>query len=87
MTYNPTTGKVAEISATQHYFAYLAELDNEELKNTIEVETLSVEFKTVGPGLGCGFTNTNAFKIMKYQEAVDRPDGKGQREEIVNKHN
>ena len=35
MIYNPTTGKAAEISAYQHYFACLAESDNEELATAI----------------------------------------------------
>ena len=36
-TYNPTTGKAAEVSSMQNYFACMAELDNEELATTIEV--------------------------------------------------
>ena len=42
-TYNPTTGKAAEISAMQNYFACLAELDNEKLTTTVQVENLCVE--------------------------------------------
>merc|ERR1712153_4763 len=34
-TYNPTTGKAAEISAVQNYYACLSELDNVELATAI----------------------------------------------------
>ena len=85
-TYNPTTGKAAEISAMQNYFACLAKLDNEELANTIEVENLYAEVKSVGAGLGGGFTNTNELNVMKYQEAVNGPDGESGKEEILDEH-
>ena len=74
-TYNPTTGKAAEISDAQHYFACLPELNNGEFNTVIEVENLYVEVKGVWAGLGGGFTNTNELKVMKYQEAVNGPDG------------
>ena len=38
MTYNPTTGKATKLSAVQNYFACLAELDNENFSNNVEVE-------------------------------------------------
>ena len=65
-TYNPTTGKAAEISAVQNYYACLAELDNVELATAIKVHNLHVEVESVGAGLGGGFTNTNELKVMKY---------------------
>ena len=76
MTYNPVTGKVIELSAVQNHFVCLAELDNEELSNTIGVENLYLELESVGAGLGGDFTNTNEPKVMKYQEAANDPDGK-----------
>ena len=69
-TCNPITGKAADISAMQTYFACLSELDNEELATTIKVENPYVEVESVGAGLGGGFTNTNELKVMKYQEVV-----------------
>ena len=85
-TYNPTTGKAAEISAMQNYYACLAELDNEEFATAIEVHNLHVEVESVGAGLGGGFTNTNELKVMKYREAVNGPDGESWKEEILNEH-
>ena len=87
MTYNPTTGKATKLSAVQNYFACLAELDNEELSNTIEVEILYLELESVGAGIRGGFTNTNELKVVKYQEAVNGPDEESRKEEIVNDHN
>ena len=88
MTCNPTTGKAAEVSSMQQYCACLAELDNEELADTIKVENLCVEVESaVGACLGGGFTNTLEIKVMKYQEAVNGPDGESWKEEIVIEHN
>ena len=70
-TYNRTTGKAAEISAAQNYSACLAELDNEDLNNTIEVEN---HYVSVGAGSGDGFTNATGLEVTKYQEAVNVPD-------------
>ena len=87
MPYNPTTGKATELSAEQNHGTYLAELYNEELIDTIEVDTLYLELGSVCAGLGGGFTNTNELKVMKYQETVNGPVGECRREETVNKHN
>ena len=57
MTYNPITGKATELSAVQNSFASLAQVDNEELINTIEVENVYLELESVGAGLGGGVTN------------------------------
>ena len=50
-TYNPTTGKATDISAMQHYFACLAELDNEELATANKVHNLQVEVESGGADL------------------------------------
>ena len=81
-TYDPTTGKAAEISAVQNQHAYLAELDNEELRIHIKVTHLYLELESVGAGLGGGFTNTNELKVMKYQEAANVPDGERRKEKL-----
>ena len=48
---NPTTGETTELSAVQNDVACLAELDNEELTNTIEVEIFIWKLKVLGPVL------------------------------------
>ena len=46
-----------------------------------------MEIESFGAGLGGGFPNTENFKVMKYQKAVNGPDGESWKEEIVNEHN
>ena len=78
-TYDSTTGKIpaigAKISTIQNYYACLVELDNDELRANLGVENFFLEIKSVGAGLGGGFTNTNKLKVMAFKEAVDEPDG------------
>ena len=40
----------------------------------------------VRAGLGGSFINTNELKVVKYQEAVNGPDGESRKEEILNEH-
>ncbi len=43
-----------------------------------------IEFINVGAGIGGGFENTMEFKPMKYNEAINRSDGKASAKEIEN---
>jgi hypothetical protein len=64
----------AEATALANYHQCLEDSDGE------------IEFANVGAGTGGGFENTMEFKPMKYQEAINRPDGKAWAKEIENKH-
>jgi hypothetical protein len=52
----------------------------------LEVTDGEIEFPNVGAGIGGGFENTMELKPMKYEEAINRPDGKAWEKEIENEH-
>ncbi len=52
----------------------------------MEVHTAIIEFVNVGAGIGGGFTNTSELKVMKYEEAINGPDGDAWKAEIDNEH-
>ena len=56
-------------------------------RTNLEVENFFLEIKSVGAGLGGGFTNTNKLKVMTSKEAVHEPDGESWKKLIVNEHN
>ncbi len=77
MHYDPTTGCAigAEATALVNYYQCLEEADD------------NTEFANVGAGVGGGFENTMELKPMKYEEAINGPDGKAWTKEIENKDN
>ena len=62
----------------KNYYAQMCELDNKETKN--------IKNATVGAGLYGGFDHTSELKVMKFKEAVNRPDRNKWKGEIKNKH-
>ena len=73
--------------ATLHYFASIAELEEKEVLGISAVENELMEYANVGAGVGGGFENTNELKPMKYEQAINGPDGEAWKEEIDNEHN
>ena len=47
---------------------------------------LYLECSAVGAGIGGGFSNTNELKVMKYNQAVNGPEGEIWKAEIINEH-
>jgi hypothetical protein len=45
-----------------------------------------IKFVIVGAGIGGGFSNTQELRVMKYHEAINGPDGKLWKEEVVKEH-
>jgi hypothetical protein len=76
MHYDPTTGHTigTEAAVLANYYQCLKDRDGE------------MEFANVGAGIGGGFENTMELKPMKYNEAINRPDGKAWEKEIENEH-
>ena len=56
----------------------LTQLDDKETKN--------IKIVAVEAGLGGGFDHTDKLKVMKFKEAMNRPDSNKWKEEIKNKH-
>ena len=80
--YNPSTGQA--YAAVANFYESLVELEEE--SNT-ELAGLHVEYANVGAGLGGGFENTMELKPMKYEQAINGPDGPEWIKEIANEHN
>jgi hypothetical protein len=76
MHYDPTTGRMVgtEATALANYCQCLKDMDGK------------MEFANVGVGVGGGFENTMELKTMKYNEAINGPDGKAWEKEIDNEH-
>ena len=72
--------------ATMNYFASLAELEQAEVLGISAVENQFMEYANVGAGVGGGFENTNELKPMKYEQAINGPDGEAWKIEIDNEH-
>ena len=81
--YNLSTGG-EYFSAAQNYMAMIKELDSQEFGANLEIHNLSFGFFGVGAGTGGGFGTTTELRALKYDEAVNGPDGKELREEIQN---
>ena len=76
----------AQMGAIQNYFASMAELDNCELNQNTEVANTYIEHANVGAGIGGGFEDTKELKPMKYNQAINGPDGEAWKKEIKNEH-
>ncbi len=76
MHYDPITGCTigTEATAIANYYQCLEDTDGK------------MEFTNVGAGIGGGFENTMDLKPMKYDEAINGPDGKAWEKEIENDH-
>ena len=59
----------------QNYYDKLQEIDYEEMKLSTEVSNVYVEYLNVGAGTGGIFEHTSELKPMKYNEAINGPDG------------
>ena len=46
----------------------------------------ATEFMNVGAGIGGGFGNTTELRVMKYEEAINGPDGEAWKAEIINEN-
>ena len=64
--------------------AMIKELDPKELGANLEIHNFSFEIFGVGAGTGGGFGTTTELRVLKYDEAVNGPNGKEWREEIEN---
>ena len=92
--YDPATGQtipdrefsVLVASAARNYINTLAEIDIEELHLTVVTANLYLERSAVGAGFGGGFSNTNEFKVMQYNQAINGPDAETRKVEIVIEH-
>jgi hypothetical protein len=76
MRYDPTTGRTigTEATALANYYQCLEDMDGK------------MVFANVGAGIGGGFENTMELKPIKYQEAINGPDGKAWEKKIENEH-
>jgi hypothetical protein len=76
MHYDLTTGRIigTEATALANYYQCLEDTDGE------------MEFANVGAGIGGRFKNTMELNPMKYNEAINGPDGKAWEKEIENEH-
>ncbi len=76
MHYDPMTGRTigTEATALANYYQCLEDTDGE------------MEFDNAGASIGGGFENTMELKPMKYDEAINGPDGKAWEKEIENEH-
>ena len=71
------------IGAVQLFKSNLQEIDNKEVLEVVKahnryytIQGVGYEVQAVGAGVGGGFTNTTELIPMKYQEAINGPDGK-----------
>jgi hypothetical protein len=73
---DPSTGCAIGTEATvlANYYQCLKDTDGK------------MEFNNVGAGIGGGFENTMGLKPMKYDEAINGPDGKAWEKENENEH-
>jgi hypothetical protein len=62
------------MTALANYYQCLKDTDGE------------MKFANIGAGIGGGFENTMELKPMKYNEAINGPDGKDREKEIENEH-
>ena len=80
------TGAIGEVNAVQNYYASLQELDNDEIKQKVEIQSTHLEIGGVGAGVGGGFGNTAELRPMKLDEALNGPDGEKWLKEVDNEH-
>jgi hypothetical protein len=72
------------VDCTSYYDLLYDMVDEDEVKLNMEVHTAITEYASVGAGLGGGFDNTMELKVMKYDEAINGPDGDAWKKEIEN---
>ena len=86
--YEPETGNTVAASAAEtNYFAQLTELDNDEVEQELALASLvRSELSCVGAGVGGGFASTEELKPMKYDQAINGPDGEAWKEEIEHEY-
>ena len=46
-----------------------------------------VKYAAVGAALGGGFDDTKELRVVKYEEAINGPDGEAWQAEVDNEHN
>ena len=80
----PTTVAMALIQNCHHQ---LQEIDNDEVKPSTEVANAFIEYSNVGTGTAGSLEHTSELKLMKYNEAINGPDGEAGKAEIENEHN
>ena len=85
---------VSTFGAVQLFQGNLQEQDTEELLEVTKAHNryyithgIGYEVQAVGAGVGGGFTNTTELMPIKYQEAINGPDGKAWAKECDNEHN
>ena len=79
--------ETAAVATMQNYFACLDEYDDEEVMLMTEVSNMAIdEISCVGAGLGGGFDNTSELRVMKYEEAINGPDGEAWKAEVEKEH-
>ena len=74
-------------AAAANYYASLAEIEESEIIGISMVTNEYIEYANVGAGVGGGFDNTAELKPMKYEKAIQGPDGEAWKKEIENEHN
>jgi hypothetical protein len=74
--YDPMTGHTigAEVTGLANYYQCLKDMDSK------------MKLANIGAGIGGGFENTMELKPMKFEESINRPDGKAWEKEIENEH-
>jgi hypothetical protein len=87
--YEPETGKTVtwDIGAVHNYYNALLDIvDDDELEVAMDNHIRFGEYANVGAALGGGFENTMELRPMKYDEAINGPDGEAWKVEIENEH-
>ena len=84
--YDPSNGKTIQFTAIQNYYGALVELENEEVELSNELANLYVKYSNVRAGVGGGFENTLELKPMRYEKAINGPDGMEWRIKIDNEY-
>ena len=74
------------IAAVQNYYNQLQEIDNDKVKLSTEVSNVYFKYSNVGAGTGGVFGHTSELKPMKYNEAINGPDGEAWTAKIENEH-
>ena len=70
------------IAVVQNYYDRLQEIDNDKVTLSTEVSNTYIEYSNVGAGTNGGFKHTSELKPVKYNEAMNGPDGKAWKAEI-----
>ena len=60
----------------------MQEVDNDEVKLSTEVSNVYVKYSNVGAGAGSRFEHTSELKPLKYNKAINGPDGEAWKPKI-----